>query len=152
MDIRRTDSETDVVFDDALSIRRTVFIDEQGVPADRELDGLDETAVHFVAYTGDDPVGAARLRTYQDDEPAESIDESTGKIERVSVLSEHRGNGIGRRLMREIENAASGLGYDELVMYAQTPVVGFYRELGYRTEGEIFEDAGIPHRSMRKRL
>ena len=54
--------------------------------------------------------------------------------------------------MDAVEETAEGLGYGELLLYAQTPIVGFYRELGYRTEGEMFEDAGIPHRSMRKQL
>ena len=145
MDIRRTESNAGAVFDDALSVRRTVFIDEQGVPEDRELDGLDGDAIHFVAYDGDDPIGAARLRTYRDRE-------SVGKIERVAILPAYRGDGIGRQLMDAVERTADGLGYDELLLYAQTSVVEFYRALDYRTEGEVFEDAGIPHRSMRKRL
>ncbi len=145
MDIRRTESNAGAVFDDALSVRRTVFIDEQGVPEDRELDGRDGDAIHFVAYDGDDPIGAARLRAYRDRE-------SAGKIERVAVLSAYRGDGIGRQLMDAVEETAEGLGYGELLLYAQTPVVDFYRALDYRTEGEMFEDAGIPHRSMRKQL
>lgn len=143
MEIRRIDESRG--FEDALSVRRAVFVDEQGVPEDRELDGLDGDAIHFVAYDGDEAVGAARLRTDDDGD-------TTGKIKRVAVLERRRGNGIGKELMAMIERTAAEAGYDELVLYAQVPVVDFYRKLGYRTEGSEFEDAGIPHRSIRKRL
>ena len=143
MEIRRIEDGRGL--EAALSVRRAVFVDEQGVPEDRELDGLDEDAIHFVACDGDEAIGVARLRAYDNGC-------ATGKIERVAVLENRRGDGIGRELMAAAEETAAGVGYDELVLHAQAPVVAFYRRLGYRTEGEEFEDAGIPHRSMRKRI
>jgi predicted GNAT family N-acyltransferase len=119
-----------------------VFIEEQGVPEHRELDGRDEEATHFVVYDGDEPVGAARLREY---------DASRAKVERVAVLESRRGEGLGRDLMDAVEAVAESEGYDELLLHAQVPVVGFYERLGYEVTSERFEDAGIPHREMRKR-
>jgi predicted GNAT family N-acyltransferase len=139
MDVRRVESESELA--DALAVRREVFIEEQGVPEHRELDGRDDEATHFVAYDGDEPIGAARLR---------ADDESAGKIERVAVLESERGRGIGRALMDAIETEADRTGYEGLVLHAQVPVVEFYDRLGYEVTSDVFEDAGIPHREMRK--
>lgn len=128
---------------DAFAVRERVFVDEQGVPMDRERDGRDGAAVHFVAYAGGDAVGAARLRRE---------DRTTGKVERVAVRADYRGEGWGRRLMAAVEAEARDRGLTELTMHAQSDVVEFYRRLGYETEGEEFEEAGIPHRAMRKSL
>ena len=129
---------------DALAVRKRVFVDEQGVPADLERDGRDGTAVHFVAYAdGGEAVGAARLRR---------IDGTTGKVERVAVSADRRGEGWGRRLMAGVEAAAADRDLTELTVHAQSEVVGFYRRLGYEAEGEEFEVAGIPHRTMQKSL
>ena len=128
---------------DALGIRRAVFIEEQDVPEELELDGNDEVAMQFVAYDDGRPVGTARLR---------EGDETTAKAERVAVLSDERGRGIGRRLMAAVEAHAVEAGYEVVVLNAQVPVVGFYEQLGYATTSDVFEDAGIPHRKMRKGL
>lgn len=127
-----------------LDVREAVFVGEQGVPRDRELDGKDDAATHFLGRDGaGEPVACARLREY---EPG------TAKVERVAVVPERRGEGLGRAVMDVVEDHARGAGYDEVVLHAQVPVVGFYEALGYEVEGEPFEDAGIPHRRMRKSL
>ncbi|MFW5963848.1 MAG: GNAT family N-acetyltransferase [Natronomonas sp.] len=141
MDVRRV--ETDSELDDALAVRREVFIDEQGVPEHRELDGKDGEAIHFLATDEGTAVGAARMRAY---------DEATAKAERVAVVESHRGTGLGRALMDALEAEAADRGYDEVVLHAQVPVVEFYERLDYEVTSEEFEDAGIPHREMRKRL
>lgn len=139
--MRRVSSDDEL--EDALAVRREVFVEEQGVPEHRELDGEDPEATHFVAYGDGEPVGAARLREY---EPA------TGKVERVAVVERRRGEGLGRELMDEVEAVAVERGCEELVLHAQVPVVEFYERLGYEITSEEFADAGIPHREMRKRL
>ena len=141
MDVRRVASDGGL--DDALAVRREVFIEEQGVPEHRELDGEDDAATHFVAYDDGEPVGAARLRQY---------DEDAAKAERVAVLAERRGEGLGRELMAELEADARERGFEEVLLHAQVPVVEFYERLGYEVTSGEFEDAGIPHREMRKRL
>jgi len=74
------------------------------------------------------------------------------KAERVAVRRPFRGAGVGRALMRALEDEARALGRRELVLNAQLPVVAFYERLGYRAEGPEFLEAGIPHRAMRKPL
>ncbi len=140
MEIRRID---DRLPDDAVSVRRAVFIEEQGVPETRELDGNDDGATHFVVYDGSEPIGTARLRDY---------DTETAKLERVAIVADRRGEGLGRELMATVEATAAATGYGRIVLHAQLSVVPFYAALGYDPVGDVFEDAGIDHREMRKVL
>ena len=132
-----------------LALRREVFVSGQGVPLEREIDGLDHEAEHFLALeekgggrTTGRPVGTARLR----------IVDGRAKIERVAVEAPSRGRRIGRRLMEAVEARALAVGAREAILNAQLDVVPFYLGLGYHAEGDVFEDAGIPHRAMRKSL
>jgi len=128
------------------SIRKAVFIDEQGISSDLEWDGLDAACEHFVAYSSQpssaSAIGTARLR----------IETGHAKAQRVAVLASARGKGVGRRLMEAVEARAKALGVREMELHAQTTVVEFYLELGYKTEGATFREAGIEHLAMRKRL
>lgn len=141
MDVRRVETDEEMV--DALAVRRKVFIEEQGVPEDLEIDGKDEDAVHFVAYDDGTPVGAARFREY---------DDSTVKVERVAVVESQRETGLGREIMAVVEATARAEGYGSVLLHAQAPVIEFYEKLGYEITSEEFEEAGIPHREMRKPL
>jgi predicted GNAT family N-acyltransferase len=142
MEVRRVESGDEL--EAALAVRRSVFVEEQGVPEHRELDGRDDTATHFLAVDDDDrAVGAARLREY---------DSARAKVERVAVLPSERGGGLGRDLMDAVEAHAAEEGYEEVLLHAQLPVVDFYERLGYEVTSEEFEDAGIRHREMRKAL
>lgn len=140
-DVRRVSG--DATLADAHEIRRAVFIDEQGVPEDVEMDDADEEATHVVAYDGETPVGTSRLR-----EPEPGI----AKIERVAVRESHRDEGLGRELMYATEDLARLDGMDEAVVHAQRRVEQFYERLGYRTVSDTFDEAGIPHVEMRKAL
>ncbi|RKD93277.1 GNAT family N-acetyltransferase [Halopiger aswanensis] len=136
--------------EDAFAVRQTVFVEEQGVDEDLEYDEHDDPdadAVHFVAYAGGQPVGAARLREYETDDG-----DVVGKVERVAVLESHREAGVGRELMCATEEAARERGFEAIKLHAQTRVEGFYRSLGYESRGEEFDEAGIPHIEMRKSL
>ena len=126
-----------------LAIRREVFVEEQGVPIDEEMDAHDPACTHFLALSAGEVVGTARLRVTGD---------GRVKAERVAVRRRLRGAGVGRALMRALEDEARGRGQRELVLNAQLPVVAFYERLGYRAEGPEFLEAGIPHRAMRKPL
>ncbi len=136
-------AETDRKRDDAFAVRHEVFVEEQGVDETLEYDAHDETATHFVAYDGDEPIGAARLREYEDD---------IGKAERVAVRASRRKAGVGRALMERLERRAEALGFDTLVLHSQTQAAGFYRNLDYERRGAAFEEAGIPHVEMWKSL
>jgi len=135
------DGEDDLT--DAFAVRETVFVDEQGVDEDIEYDDNDSEATHVVAYDDDEAIGTARLR---------ATDEMTGKVERVSVLAEYRGEGIGRLLMDTVEEQARESGFERLKLHSQTRAAGFYETVGYERYGEEFEEAGIPHIAMEKRL
>lgn len=124
------------------AIRFEVFVDEQQVPKDLELDAFDAHATHFLAFAGGRAVGTARLRTLGKD----------AKAERVAVLASERVHGVGRALMQEIEREATRLCLPRVVLNAQVSVVAFYECLGYRAEGETFDEAGIPHQRMTKPL
>jgi predicted GNAT family N-acyltransferase len=129
-----------------LEIRRIVFTFGQGVPGDLEIDGLDEDADHFLASKIDlreaTPVGVARMRRL----------DQHAKAERVGVLASKRDHGVGRALMHAIEMRARDLELEAVVLHAQVEVISFYEKLGYEAYGEIFEEAGIEHRGMRKFL
>lgn len=140
-DIRRLAGDDDL--SDAFDVRQDVFVDEQNVSADEEWDGRDEDAAHVVAYENDYPVGTARLRTPDDD---------VAKIERVAVRKPYREDGIGRLLMDALEADARERGCSQILLHAQTAVETFYEKRGYERTSDVFDEAGIPHVKMRKRL
>lgn len=137
----------------AYAVRYDVFVTEQGVPADLELDELDDTADHFVAYEGEVAVGAGRLVV---EEPGfAGVEASLGRVAhlgRLAVRPEQRGTGLGIELVRAIEARAAVRGLRVIVLSAQTHAIGFYERLGYIAYGEVFDDAGLPHRWMRRGL
>lgn len=125
------------------AIRRVVFIEEQSVPADLELDGKDEEALHVLATLGGRPVGTARIL----------VSGPTAKIGRVAVLAELRGRGIGKALMAASLDVARGVpGVREARLGSQTHALRFYEALGFVAEGPEYMEAGIPHRDMARRL
>ena len=135
----------------AYAVRHDVFVTEQGVPADLEQDRYDESADHIVAYVGGVAVGAGRLVV----EPAgfEGTDPGLGPVGhlgRLAVRPQVRGSGLGIELVREVERRAAERGLRVVVLGAQTHAIGFYARLGYTAYGEEFDDAGLPHRWMRR--
>lgn len=133
-EIRVTDD-----LDACLTLRRIVFIEEQNVPEDEEIDDLDASGIHFLATTDGRPVGTARLH----------IVDGTGKIGRVCVLAETRGTGLGAALMRGVlDHLRSRSDATRAVLGAQMHALAFYEKLGFSAYGPEFDDAGIPHRMM----
>ncbi|GLC87720.1 GNAT family N-acetyltransferase [Lysinibacillus piscis] len=135
--------ETQQEHDDAFALRRKVFVEEQGVPLHLEYDEEDATATHFIIYDGNEPVGAARLRT---------IEDTVGKIERVCILQELRGKHLGVLLMGEVEKYAASTQMKKLKLHAQSYAIPFYEKLGYVVTSPEFMDADIPHRAMEKNI
>lgn len=123
-------------------IRREVFVEEQGVSPANEFDAIDEEAVHFLASSGGVAVGTVRLYGV----------EAAGRIGRVAVVASCRGQGVGAALMGRALEEAARRGYREVVLHAQTRVEGFYAGLGFRREGEVYEEEGIVHITMRRIL
>jgi len=114
---------------------------EQQVPEEIEVDEFDPESFHVLAIeiTGREPIGTARLLP-------------DGHIGRVAVLKKWRNCGVGFALVSALIEKARSEKFDELVLHAQTWTIGFYEKLGFVCEGAEFEEAGIPHRSMRLRL
>lgn len=124
-------------------LRREVFIVEQGVSVEDEVDGLDPVAIHLLAVDGEAPVGTARLL----------VKGETGKIGRVCVLPVARGTGLGAALiLKALEVLRDQPGVVSAELGAQSHATGFYEKLGFTVEGAEFLDAGIPHRHMRRPL
>lgn len=125
---------------DAYKIRKTVFVDEQNVPMEEEIDHLEKESTHFVLYHEGTPIGAGRLRLL----------DGYGKVERICVLKESRVSGAGRSLMEGIESYAKKQGIQQLKLNAQTHAIPFYSKLGYEIVSDEFYEAGILHQSMSK--
>ncbi|WP_264736932.1 GNAT family N-acetyltransferase [Cytobacillus firmus] len=140
MEVRIVSSEQEL--HDAFSVRKQVFINEQNVPEEEEIDQFEDEAVHFVLYNNGMPAGAGRFRTV----------DGNGKVERICVLKENRQSGSGKALMDKIEEHAKKQGLPALKLNAQTQAIPFYEKLGYQVISEEFMDAGIPHRTMKKSI
>lgn len=123
-----------------IAIRQTVFVEEQQVPVEIEIDGLDPDCRHLLAFddTGE-PVGTARMT-------------GSGHIGRIAVLAEWRGRGVGARLVDAMIEIARQAGLDTVDLDSQVQAVGFYRKLGFALRGDEFMEAGIPHRNMYRSL
>ncbi|MBO9541346.1 GNAT family N-acetyltransferase [bacterium] len=134
---------TDPQVRDALRIRETVFVQEQGVPLDLEIDDYDGIAWHVLAREDDQAVATARLI---------SLDASRVKIGRVATLPAHRGKGIASKLVRLLMEYARREGFAEAVLDSQLDAMPLYEKLGFVAEGQIFMDADIPHRRMTRKL
>lgn len=133
---------------DATRIREIVFVAEQGVPADIELDEHDPRCLHALARdeTGA-AVGTGRLL------PSERRDgRSTARIGRMAVLKAWRGQGIGSAILLRLLEAARDRADTDVVLASQLHARDFYLAHGFLEEGEEFLDAGIPHRAMRRAL
>ncbi len=134
--------ETEKELNDAYAIRKIVFVEEQNVPIEEEIDQFENEAAHFVLYQGTVPIGAGRFRTV----------DGYGKVERICILKDARKSGAGTKLMNEIENFAVNKEFKKLKLNAQTQAIPFYANLGYSVASDEFLDAGIPHKTMIKEL
>jgi predicted GNAT family N-acyltransferase len=124
---------------EASRIRMAVFVEEQRVPAEIEMDDQDAACLHALAYVQGTVVGTGRLLP-------------DGHIGRMAVLRGYRASGVGGAILACLVAEARRRGMTELVLSAQTHAIGFYRKHGFREAGAIFEEAGIPHQEMRRVL
>lgn len=138
-----TENLNSKIYEDALNIRYKVFVEEQKVPAEVEADELEDKSHHLVLYENQTPLGTARIYHRGD---------GIYKIQRVAILKNYRGQGIGAQLMKECELQIKKLHGTQITLGAQLQALPFYEKLGYTAEGQEFIDAGIPHREMIKNL
>jgi predicted GNAT family N-acyltransferase len=124
---------------DASPIRFTVFVEEQGVPLEIELDEHDATSVHAIVFDKERAVATGRLLP-------------DGHIGRMAVLKEWRGRGIGALMLTRLIERAKARGDREVVLSAQIHAAPFYAAHGFVAHGEEYMEAGIRHQEMRRRL
>ena len=122
----------------AAPIRFEVFVEEQRVPAEMELDEFDALSCHALALVDGRPVGTGRLLP-------------DGHIGRMAVVVGWRGRGVGAVLLQALIDEAGRRGMAQLALSAQTHALGFYRRFGFMPEGEVYEEAGLPHQVMTRR-
>jgi predicted GNAT family N-acyltransferase len=124
---------------EAQRIRFTVFVEEQRVPPELEMDEHDAHCIHALAFAEGQAIGTGRLLP-------------DGHIGRMAVLKDWRGRGAGKALLRALVGAARRRGDREVALNAQVQALGFYRAEGFTAEGPEYEEAGIAHQAMRMTL
>lgn len=139
-ELRRARDEAEVA--GALELRAEVFCDEQGVPLDADVDGLDDTALHVLAIEGGELVGTCRV----------VLEGTDARFGRLCVRRDARGRGLARALLDEAEVQARGAGAERMTLHAQTSALGLYRRAGYEADGEPFDEEGIEHLRMSRSL
>jgi len=121
-------------------VRKKVFVEEQQVPIELEWDEYDETSLHVLAVDNDNrPIGTGRLK-------------ADGQIGRMAVLADYRRQSIGSAILKALIEAAMAQGLEEVYLHAQISAQDFYSRHRFRSYGEPFLDAGIPHIAMRRTL
>jgi len=125
-----------------LALRREVFVVEQHIPHELEVDEDDNIATHVAALLDGRVIATLRIVVHG----------RTAKIGRMAVAASSRKTGVGRTLMEFAEASAADRGVEKIVLGAQLTARDFYRRLGYVGEGPIFDDAGLPHVMMSKKL
>jgi predicted GNAT family N-acyltransferase len=136
--VRRADWSTDAAT--LCTIRLRVFVEEQNVPLELEWDGEDERCEHALAYAPDEtPIGTGRLLP-------------DGRIGRLAVFKEWRGQGAGSALLEYFLELAREKGFTTVTLHAQTHATAFYARHGFEAHGDEFMDAGIPHVEMSRPL
>lgn len=131
-------------YNDALFVRKTVFVKEQQIPLEIEVDENEENAVHIVLYNdSEEPIAAGRYRV---------LDGGIAKAERICVLDSERGNGSGAKIMEALEKYASAQGLKHVKLSAQAHAIPFYEKIGYHAISEEYLEQNIPHKMMKKDL
>ena len=126
-----------VLKEDASIIRFEVFVEEQNVPAELEMDHMDAVCLHAVAYdAAGTPIGTGRLLP-------------DGHIGRMAVRKRGRGTGVGGALLQTLMAQAKARGDRQVVLSSQTHAAPFYQRHGFTIEGDEFFEAGIAHINMR---
>jgi predicted GNAT family N-acyltransferase len=125
--------------EEARRVRFTVFVEEQGVPAEIEIDDRDAACIHALARLDGRVVGTGRLLP-------------DAHVGRMAVLKEARGQGVGGLLLEHLVARARERGDPEVVLSAQVHAIPFYARHGFAAFGPVYEEAGIPHQDMRRQL
>jgi predicted GNAT family N-acyltransferase len=128
--------------DEALELRRRVFVGQQGVTLDADRDGLDPTALHLVAVDDGRVIGTCRL----------VFDGPLARLGRMAVEDDYRGRGLGAAILTEAEQQARAAGSERIRLHAQIAARSLYERGGFVVQGQEFMEEGIPHLTMEKPL
>ncbi len=135
-------AESQIDFFNLMHIRSSVFVNEQQVPIDIELDAQDYQATHLLLMDGAIPVGCCRIITQG----------RTAHLGRIAIDKAYRHQGLGRLLMEKTEVYVTQHRYQQIDLNAQIQAQGFYEALGYHSIGDIFSEANIDHVRMVKAI
>ena len=124
---------------DAFLVRQEVFILEQGVPAELELDEFDSSAAHVLAYQDAHCIGTGRLM---------NLSARQAQIGCMAVLAKFREKGVGKQILRKLVELAASQGARVIILHSQVSAIPFYEKLGFQAQGDVYDEAGIPHRNM----
>lgn len=130
---------------ECVKIRTEVFVVEQGVAPELEVDGFDADGApcdHYLIMGGDAAVGTFRC----------IFEGDAVHVGRLCVKKERRGEGLGRAALEFIEKEYASRGYAKITLGAQCAAIPFYEKCGFKTVSDVFMDAGIPHRTMEKMI
>jgi predicted GNAT family N-acyltransferase len=139
-EVRAASSSSEI--DEALELRRRVFVGHQGVTLEADRDGLDPEATHIVAVDGGQVVGTCRL----------VFDDGLARLGRMAVEDDWRGRGLGAAILAEAEAQARAAGSTRIRLHAQVAARSLYERGGFEVKGEEFMEEGIPHLTMEKLL
>jgi predicted GNAT family N-acyltransferase len=134
----------------ALAIREVVFIEEQRVPEGIERDAEDAKAYHVLAMHRGHAIGTGRLVQLPEPPPGESG--QWFQIGRMAVLQASRKQGVGSQVLRTLEAEARRRQARGVMLHAQLIALEFYKRHEYQPVGAVFEEAGMPHLQMQKKL
>lgn len=143
MIIKYTRDTMSQIYLDALHIRNEVFVHEQNVPLELEIDEYEALTLHFVLYEDNKALATLRLLPLEDGQI---------KLQRMAVIKEARQKHLGQELMTFAENFCKEQQFTTITLGGQESAIPFYQKLGYHVEGERFMDAGIPHFTLTKQL
>ena len=136
-DLRVKKVENKHELEQVFNIRKNVFIEEQNVPTEIEMDEFDNIAEHFIAYLNDKPIGCARIR-FNDHL----------KLERIAIIKEYREKGFGTQLTKYLIKYSLKRNESDIIMHSQYYAKDFYKKFGFVEVGEPFYEAGIKHIKM----
>lgn len=145
MEIMIVKVSNSIELEHAFSIRKTVFVEEQGVPLEDEFDQFDTlngTCEHVLAYIDGESIGTGRVRVL----------DGKGKLERICILEPYRKSGVGQKIINSLEEISRDKGLIQVKLHGQSQAKGFYEKLGYSAASDEFMEDGIPHFLMIKEL
>ncbi|MEP1443118.1 MAG: GNAT family N-acetyltransferase [Hyphomicrobiales bacterium] len=143
MSVRFDHGNSAPLIDRAHAIRRAVFIDEQQITEEEEWDELDQEAIHFVGFDAREDVATGRM----------VVTDGIAKLQRIAVVKHARGRNLGLDLIKAMMDVAEKeCAAHTFKLSAQTYAIPFYERLGFVAYGEDYDDAGIPHRDMKRAI